>query len=88
MQDLKKNVKELEKKLDQNVELILNNMNRLHEHEELINKNTSKIKQNSYALEILQDYKEDKRRLYKLLTITTLVWLITLACLIFVLMKG
>ena len=87
MEDLKKNVKELEKKLDSNVELILKNMNRLHEHEELINKNTSKIKQNSYALEILQDYKEDKRRLYKLLTITTLVWLITLACLIFVLMK-
>ena len=87
MQDLKKNVKELEKKLDSNVELILKNMKQLHEHEDLINKNTSKIKQNSYALEILQDYKEDKRRLYKLLTITTLVWLITLACLIFVLMK-
>lgn len=87
MQDLKKNVRELEKKLDSNVELILENMNRLHEHEALINKNTSKIKQNSYALEILQDYKEDKKRLYKLLTITTLVWLITLACLIFVLMK-
>lgn len=87
MQDLKKNVKDLEKKLDSSVELILKTMNRLHEHEELINKNTSKIKQNSYALEILKDYKDDKRRLYKLLTITTLVWLITLACLIFVLMK-
>lgn len=87
MQDLKKNVKDLEKKLDSNVELILKTMNRLHEHEELINKNTSKIKQNSYALEILQDYKDDKKRLYKLLTITILVWLITLACLIFVIMK-
>lgn len=87
MEDLKKNVKELEKKLDSNVELILKNMNRLHEHEELINKHSSKIKQNSMALEILKDYKNDKNRLYKLLTITTLVWLITLACLIFVLIK-
>lgn len=87
MEDLKKNVKQLEKKLDDNVELIIKNMNRLHEHEELINKNSSKIKQNSMALDILRDYKNDKSRLYKLLTITTLVWLITLACLIFVLIK-
>ena len=82
MQDLKKDVKRIEAKLDENVQMILSNMNKLHSHEELINKNTSKIKQNSMALDILTDYKNDKVRLYKQLTIITLAWLVTLACLI------
>jgi len=44
MEDLKRDVKRLEEKLDNNVEMIIKNMNKLHSHEEKINKNTLKIK--------------------------------------------
>ena len=76
MEDLKKNVKMLEKKLDDNVELIINNMNRLHNHEEMIYKNATKIKENSYALDILRDYKRENKRLFYII----LILLILLVC--------
>ena len=76
MEDLKKNVKMLEKKLDTNVELILNNMNKLHNHEEMIYKNATKIKENSYALDILRDYKRENKRLFYII----LILLILLVC--------
>ena len=76
MEDLKKNVKMLEKKLDDNVELIINNMNKLHSHEEMIYKNATKIKENSYALDILKDYKRETKRLFYII----LILLILLVC--------
>lgn len=94
MEDLKKNVKSLEKdmqkletKLDDNVALIINNMNKLHKHEEKINNNSLKIKENSYALEILKDYKNDKRKLFRISLILLIALIITLSCLIYVLIK-
>ena len=94
MEDLKKNVKlletnvqKLEEKLDDNVTLIIKNMNRLHKHEEKINNNSLKIKENSYALEILKDYKNDKRKLFKISLILLIALVITLTCLIYVLIK-
>ena len=55
--------------------------------EEKINNNSLKIKNNSYALEILKDYKIDKKRLFKLLVISICLWLVTLGYLIYVLSK-
>ena len=94
MEDLKKNVKlletnvqKLEEKLDDNVTLIIKTMNRLHKHEEKINNNSLKIKENSYALEILKDYKNDKKKLFKISLILLIALIITLTCLIYVLIK-
>lgn len=92
MEDLKKNVKKLEEnvekletKLDNNVELIIKNMNKLHSHEELINNNTNRIKQNGYALEILKDYKFGNKRLFIALIIVLFMWLATIGYLVYVL---
>jgi hypothetical protein len=87
MEDLKNKVNKLEEKLDQNVKDIINNMNKLHSHEEQINKNTQKIKKHSYALEILEDYKNDKKMLYRIVMILIFMWIITIGCLIFSIIK-
>ena len=94
MEDLKKNVKKLEQdveklelKLDDNVALIINNMNKLHSHEEKINKNALKIKENSMALDILKDYKRDKKILFKFALTFLVGWILSSAILIFVLFK-
>ena len=87
MEDLKKNVKEIEQKLDTNVELILSNMRKLHKHDEQIQENALKIKDNSMALDILKDYKKDKKILSKICLTLVIALVITLASLIFVLFK-
>lgn len=94
MEDLKKDVKLLEKnvqnleaKLDDNVKLIISNMNKLHKHEEKINSNSLKIKENSYALEILKDYKNDKRKLFIISLILLIALIITTSYLIYVLVR-
>lgn len=94
MEDLKKDVKLLEKnvqnleaKLDDNVKLIISNMNKLHKHEEKINSNSLKIKENSYALEILKDYKNDKRKLFIISLILLIALIITASYLIYVLVR-
>lgn len=87
MEDLKKSVRELEKKLDNNVELIISNMNKLHSHEEKINKNASQIKENRYVLDILKDYKQDSKRLFYILIIALALWGGTLGYLIYVLSR-
>ena len=55
-------LEELEKKIDDNAEKIIANMNKLHSHEEKIEDNSKRIKENSYALEILRDYKKTNKR--------------------------
>lgn len=87
MEDLRKNVKEIEQKLDTNVELILSNMKKLHKHDEQIQENALKIKDNSMALDILKDYKKDKKILSKICLALVIALGITLATLIFVLFK-
>ena len=87
MEDLRKNVKEIEQKLDTNVELILSNMKKLHKHDEQIQENALKIKDNSMALDILKDYKKDKKILSKICLALVIALVITLASLIFVLFK-
>lgn len=54
---------ELDKKIDDNYNKIMENMNKLHSHEEKINKNTG-------ALEILKTFKSDSNKFF-------IMWLIT-----------
>ena len=56
-------LEELDKKIDDNYNKIMENMNRLHSHEEKINKNTG-------ALEILKTFKIDTNIFF-------IMWLIT-----------
>lgn len=50
-------IEELEKKIEENTKNIIGNANR-------IESNLSKIQENSYALEIVKDYKRSNQRLY------------------------
>lgn len=78
---------ELKQMISANKEDIIGNMNKLHSHEEQIQKN-------SYAREILESISKDSIKWYKSLRIVTitliitlLMWFSTIAYLIFVLSK-
>lgn len=64
-------LEELEKKIDDNAEKIIANMNKLHSHEEKIEVNSKRIKENSFAMELLHQSKKTNQRLF-------IVWLVTL----------
>ena len=67
---------ELDKKIDDNYNKIMENMNRLHSHEEKINKNTG-------AIEVLHTIKTYNNRFFAmwLITFLMLVCLIAYVCL-------
>lgn len=64
--DIKEKIEQLEKKVDNNYNEILSNMNKLHNHEEKINKNTG-------ALEILKTFKSDSNKFFAMWLITFIV---------------
>lgn len=78
MESLKKEVIRLEEKIDNNADMIINNMNKLHSHEEQINKNSLRIKENSFALEIMKEQKKSIKRLYLTLTIISIILLLSI----------
>lgn len=78
MENLKKEVIRLEEKIDNNADMIINNMNKLHSHEEQIQKNSLKIKENSFALEIMKEQKKSIKRLYLTLTIISIILLLSI----------
>ena len=59
---------ELDKKIDDNYNKIMETMNKLHSHEEKINKNTG-------ALEILKTFKDDANKFF-------IMWIITFIALL------
>ena len=75
MEELKKSVERLEQKIDNNAVSIIQNMNKLHSHDDKINANAEKIQQNSWAIDILRDYKSSSKRLF-------IMWIITFLALI------
>lgn len=85
MEELKEIIKKLETRIDSNTEKMIANMNRLHSHEEKINANAEKIQQNSYALDILKDYKHGSKRLFITLIIVLFMWFATIGYLVYVL---
>lgn len=64
-------LEDLKKQLDENSKKIINNMNQIH--------------QNSGALEILKDFKDDNRRLFIILIIVLFMWFSTIVYLVYVL---
>lgn len=64
-------LEDLKKQLDENSKKIISNMNQIH--------------QNSGALEILKDFKDDNRRLFIILIIVLFMWFSTIVYLVYVL---
>jgi len=71
-------IEELQKKVDANADRILNNLEKIVTNEQKILNNESKIQKNSMALEILKDYKKQNKRLFAVLIIELVIWIITL----------
>ena len=66
-------LEDLKKQLDENSKKIIDNMNRVH--------------QNSGAIEILKDFKDDNKRLYNIIIVVLVMWFITGAILVYTLNK-
>ena len=64
-------IEELRKRLDENSAKIIDNMNKVH--------------QNSGAIEILKDFKDDNKRLFTILLIVLFMWFATIVYLVYVL---
>lgn len=78
LEELAKQVEENGKKLDSHLEEIKKNGNK-------INNNHQKIQQNSYALDILKDYKAGSKRMFIALLIVLFMWFATIGYLVYVL---
>ena len=78
---------ELKQQLDNNVKLIISNMNELHNHEELINKNAEKIEKNTGALEILHTINNVKKRFFVMWFLTFVTLIVSVGFNIFFLIK-
>lgn len=75
MEELKEVIENLESRIDSNTERMIATMNELHSHENKINANAEKTQQNSLALDILKDSKNQTRKLF-------VIWIITFIALI------
>lgn len=64
-------IEELKKQLDENSKKILANI-------EKIENNSKNIQKNSIAFEILKDYKKSNNRLYFVLVVMLILWVLTL----------
>ena len=74
------NLEDLEKKIEKNA-------NKINSNADKINNNLEKIEKNSYALDILKDYKEDSKRLFIILLIVLGMLFVTSCFLIYILSK-
>ena len=91
MEVIKKDLKDIEKMVianakasAENTDRIIKTMEKLHSHEEKINNNTNKIQENSYALEILRDYKKNNK---VLIAVAIVGWIFAILCLVIILVK-
>ena len=72
------NLEELEKRINENAEKIITNIQKIGDNEK-------RIQQNSYALDILKDYKHGSKRLFITLIIVLFMWFATIGYLVYVL---
>ena len=82
--DYKKELDELKKKIDDNAIKIIENFNRISRNENKIDDHLEKIQKNSYALDILKDYKAETKRVYTVLIIVLVMWFLTVGFLLLV----
>lgn len=78
-------LEELNKKLEDNTRKILTNLERIESNSNKIDDNTEKIQRNSYALDILKDYKNENKRLFIIIIIVLIMWFLTIGYLVYVL---
>ena len=81
--DYKREIEELQRRIDNNAVKIIDNFNRISKNEGKIDDHLEKIQKNSYALDILKDYKAETKRIYTVLIIVLCMWFITIGVLIF-----
>ena len=72
------NLEDLQKRVDENAEKITYNLEKIIKNSEKIIDNEQKIQKNSMALEILGDFKKQNKRLFAILIIELIIWVITL----------
>lgn len=72
------NLEELEKKIEKNANKINTNADKIYT-------NLQKIEKNSYALEILSDYKKESKRFFIALIIVLVFWFVTIGYLVYIL---
>ena len=78
-------LKELEKKLDENSQRIIDNIKNIEDNSKRIDNNFEKIQQNSYALDILKDYKKGFNRWHTIAIIFMILWILTVGYLVYIL---
>lgn len=71
-------LEELKKRIDDNANQIESNLHQIEENLAKINDNADRIQKNTLALDILRDYKKDKKILISLLITVFILWVITL----------
>lgn len=72
------NLEELEKRLDENTNKIMLNLEKIEHNANKIGVNEQNIQKNSIALDILKDFKKQNKRLFIILIIEFVIWVITL----------
>lgn len=77
--------KELEQRLDENTKRIIENIKKIEQNATRIDNNTDKIQQNSYALDILRDYKKGYNRWHTIALVFMILWIATIGYLVYVL---
>ena len=79
------NLEDLQKRLDENTAKIMHNLEQIETNASKIDANEKNIQKNSYALEILKDYKTGFNRWHTLAIIFLILWILTLGYLIYTL---
>ena len=78
-------IEELNKKIDDSAEKILNNLKQIEKNANKIEGNREKIQKNSYALDILKDYKNENKRLFIIIILIVIMWFLTIGYLVYIL---
>ena len=101
LKDIEKMINDNAKKIDENAKTskkntdrIIKTMEKLHNHEEKINSNTTQIQENSFALDILKDMKnnsnnlaESNKRLCNIILALSIMLFVAVGYIIFLLVK-
>lgn len=78
-------LKELTKQVEENTKRLDNHLEEIKKNGNNISNNHQRIQQNSYALDILKDYKAGSKRMFTALIIVLFMWFATICYLIYVL---
>ena len=78
-------VKELAKQVEENAKRLDTHLEEIKKNGNNISNNQQQIQQNSYALDILKDYKASSKRMFTALIIVLFMWFATIGYLVYVL---